>query len=83
MAFNPYLGIDLASYPAGRHLVRGVYGEPLLVEIAVDKCLDVGRIMDVHFWTFWSAYFNVNGESPITTFRAHNAVAFHFMRSDW
>jgi len=74
---NPYLGIDLATFPSGRHFIRGVYGQPLLVGIAVDQCYDIGRIMDVHFWPFWT------GDTRILTFQSANAVTFDFMRTDW
>src|SRR6266568_3536466 len=74
---NPYLGVDLATYPSGRHLVRGVYGQPLLVGIAVDQCYDIGRIMDIHFWPFWSQ------DTRIEAFQSARAVSFDFMRTDW
>ncbi len=74
---NPYLGIDLATHPSGRHLVRGVYGQPLLVGIAVDQCYDIGRIMEIHFWPFWSQ------NASIEAFQSANAVTFDFMRTDW
>ncbi|SPE55232.1 hypothetical protein SBV1_2100011 [Verrucomicrobia bacterium] len=74
---NPYLGIDLATHTSGRHLVRGVYGQPLLVGIAVDQCYDIGRIMEIHFWPFWTQ------SSAIEAFQSANAVTFDFMRTDW
>jgi hypothetical protein len=77
LLLNPYLGIDLATYPSARHLVRGVYGQPLLVGIAVDQCYDIGRIMDIHFWPFWSQ------DSRLLAFISANAVTFDFMRTDW
>ena len=74
---NPYLGIDLATYGCPRHFVRCVYGQPLLVGIAVDQCYDIGRIMDIHFWPFWSQNTNIEA------FQSANAVTFDFMRTDW
>jgi len=74
---NPYLGIDLATHTSARHLVRGVYGQPLLVGIAVDQCYDIGRIMEIHFWPFWTQ--NPN----LLAFQSTNAVTFDFMRTDW
>jgi hypothetical protein len=74
---NPYLGVDLATLPSGRHLIRGLYGQPLLVGIAVDQCYDIGRIMEVHFWPFWTQ--NTNVEAFIQT----HGVSFDFMRTDW
>jgi hypothetical protein len=74
---NPYQGIDLATYGCPRHLVRFVYGQPLLVGIAVDQCYDIGRIMDIHFWPFWTQSTNIEA------FQSANAVTFDFMRTDW
>jgi hypothetical protein len=74
---NPYQGIDLATYGCPRHFVRSVYGQPLLVGIAVDQCYDIGRIMDIHFWPFWSQNTNIQA------FQSANAVSFDFMRTDW
>jgi hypothetical protein len=74
---NPYLGVDLATHTSGRHLIRGLYGEPLLIGISVDQCYDIGRIMDVHFWPFWSA------NPALQAFTQTNGVSFNFMRTDW
>ncbi len=74
---NPYQGIDLATHGCPRHFVRCVYGQPLLVGIAVDQCYDIGRIMDIHFWPFWSQ------SAAIEAFQSANAVTFDFMRTDW
>jgi Pectate lyase superfamily protein len=74
---NPYQGIDLATHPSGRHLIRGVYGQPLLTGIAVDQCYDIGRIMDIHFWPFWSQ------DAATEAFQSARAVSFDFMRTDW
>ncbi len=77
MLVNPYLGVDFATHASGRHLIRGLYGQPLLVGIAVDQCYDIGRIMDVHFWPFWSQSGNVRA------FTQTNGISFDFMRTDW
>ncbi|HXR48700.1 MAG TPA: glycosyl hydrolase family 28-related protein [Candidatus Limnocylindrales bacterium] len=74
---NPYLGVDFAKRPSGRHLIRGLYGQPLLVGIAVDQCYDIGRIMEVHFWPFWTENTNVEA------FIQNHGVSFDFMRTDW
>jgi hypothetical protein len=74
---NPYQGIDLATYGCPRHLVRSVYGQPLLMGIAVDQCYDIGRIMDIHFWPFWTQ------DTNIQAFQSAHAVTFDFMRTDW
>jgi hypothetical protein len=74
---NPYNGIDLQTNASGRHLVRGVYGQPLNNGIAVDQCYDIGRIMDIHFWPFWTQ------DSNIEAYQANNAFSFVFYRTDW
>ncbi len=74
---NPYLAVDLASLGGSRHYIRGLYGQPLLKGIWVDKCTDIGRIHDVHFWPFWSQ------DKKIFDFTEANAVSFIFERADW
>ncbi len=51
---NPYQGVDFGTHGSGRHYIRGLYGQPIKTGLFIDKCLDVGRIEDVHFWPFWS-----------------------------
>lgn len=74
---NPYLAVDFATHASGRHLIRGLYGQPLRVGIAVDQCYDIGRIMDVHFWPFWTQ------NASVEAFIQNNGVSFDFMRTDW
>lgn len=74
---NPYLAVDLGSLGGSRHYIRGLYGQPLLKGIWVDKCTDIGRIHDVHFWPFWSM------DKKIFDFTEANAVSFIFERADW
>lgn len=71
---NPYKAVNF-GVSGGRHYVRGLYGQPLKMGIFVDKCYDIGRIADVHFWPFWS--------NDATPFTQANGVAFTFARSDW
>ena len=56
MLVNPWWGIDFETNTSGRHFIRGIYGQPLWVGISVDRCYDVGRISDIHFWPFWDAH---------------------------
>ena len=72
---NPYKGVDFASNPSGRHYIRNLYGQPLKVGISVDKCYDVGRIENVHFWPFWKL--------EVLGWMAKNSEAFVFARTDW
>jgi len=75
---NPYNGVDFGTHPSGRHLIRNLYGQPLRRGIFVDKCYDVGRIENVHFWPFW------NWAGPeIRDWLAANGEAFIFARTDW
>jgi hypothetical protein len=76
---NPYRAVDFATHNSGRHYIRGLYGQPLRTGIAVDKCYDVGRIENVHFWPFWGW----DGHPKIQDFMRQNAEAFVFGRTDW
>ncbi|HEY2084027.1 MAG TPA: glycosyl hydrolase family 28-related protein, partial [Verrucomicrobiae bacterium] len=56
---NPYQAVDFGSFPAGRHYIKGLYGQPLYRGLFIDQCYDVGRVECVHFWSFWGGW---NGE---------------------
>jgi hypothetical protein len=77
MLVNPWKGIDAATHQAPRHWFENIYGQPLSIGIAVDQCYDIGRIVHIHFYSFWS-------RDP--TFRAwinNNGITFIFQRTDW
>jgi hypothetical protein len=74
---NPYQAVDFATDQAARHLVRGLYGQPLSKGIWVDQCYDIGRIQDVHFWPFWTQ------DKRIVDFTTTNGTMFIFQRTDW
>lgn len=74
---NPYMAVDFGTFPAGRHYIRGLYGQPLYRGLFIDKCFDVGRIEDVHFWPFWTQH------PAIKHFMETEATAFLFGRTDW
>jgi len=75
---NPYQAVDLGTHAAGRHWVRGLYGQPLYRGLYVDQCYDVGRIESVHFWPFWEA------ENPaLLGFVREHGEAFVLGRCDW
>lgn len=76
---NPYQGVDFGTHPSGRHYIRGLYGQPLRRGIFVDKCLDVGRIENVHFWPFWSW----DEKDGIRDWLWQQGEAFIFGRTDW
>ncbi len=72
---NPWDAVDFGTHACGRHLIRGLYGQPLHTGIFVDQCLDVGRIEDVHFWPFWT--------ETLIPFTQKEAISFRFARTDW
>ncbi len=74
---NPYQAVDLGSAGGSRHYIRGLYGQPLQTGIWVDKCTDIGRIHDVHFWPFWSQ------DKKVIDYTEAHATSFIFQRADW
>ena len=77
MLYNSYNGIDFFTNPSDRHLVRGLYGQPLNNGITVDQCEDIGRLKDIYFYPCWS------NSSAISTYMLNNAIAISTERSDW
>ncbi|MGI8906744.1 MAG: glycosyl hydrolase family 28-related protein [Candidatus Sumerlaeaceae bacterium] len=77
---NPYMAVDFASKPSGRHFIRNLYAQAIYRGLAVDRCLDIGRIENIHFWPFWTAG---DGESPVGKFTLEKGEAFIFGRTDW
>ncbi|HEY3913342.1 MAG TPA: glycosyl hydrolase family 28-related protein [Verrucomicrobiae bacterium] len=75
---NPYQGVDFGTFPSGRHSINGLYGQPLYRGLFIDQCFDVGRVENVHFWSFWGGW---NG--PLYEFMRVEAVAFELGQSDW
>lgn len=79
LAVNPYRLLDLTG--AGRHYVRGLYGQPLRLGIRVDECYDVGRIENCHLWPFFTGWLDQYKE--LNNWMLQHAVAFEFARTDW
>lgn len=75
---NPYQAVDFGTTPAGRHLIKGLYGQPLYKGLFIDKCYDVGRVEDVHFWPFWGGW-----EKDLGNYTRDNGTAFIIGRTDW
>ncbi len=75
---NPYQGVDFGTLPAGRHSINGLYGQPLYRGLYVAQCFDVGRIENVHFWSFWGGW-----DGPLYEFTRTQGVAFVLGQSDW
>jgi hypothetical protein len=74
---NPYQAVDLGSQPAGRHYVNGLYAHALKTGLFIDKCFDVGRVSNVHFWPFWL------DDKRIHDWVGKNGTAFVIGRTDW
>jgi len=74
MLWNSYNGIDLATLPSGRHIVRNVYGQPLNIGISIDQSLDIGRIKDIHFWPI---------NSNFLSYTEASAIAIQIAQADW
>ncbi len=82
--WNAYEGVRLIQ--AGRHLVRNVHGYPTWRGLFVDRCWDVGRVEQCHFWPYSIAAFELS--DPVAWKRvrdwvATHATAFEFARTDW
>ena len=75
---NPYQAVDFGTLSAGRHYINGLYGQPLYRGLFIDQCYDVGRIENVHFWSFWGGW-----DSPLYAFIRSEAIAFILGRADW
>ncbi len=75
---NPYQAVDFGTFPAGRHFISGLYGQPLYRGLFIDQCYDVGRVENVHFWSFWGGW-----DTGLYDFIGAQAVAFILGRTDW
>ena len=75
---NPYQAVDFGTYPAGRHLIKGLYAQPLYRGVFIDQCFDVGRVEDVHLWPFWGGW-----EGDLGKFTREQGIAFTIGRTDW
>lgn len=76
---NPYQMIRFVW--AGRHYIRGVYGQPLYRGIYIDECYDVGRIENCHLWPFFTGW--LDQHKSMNEWMLDNAIAFEFARTDW
>ena len=60
MLVNPWKGIDAATNQSPRHWFENILGQPLFIGIAVDQCYDIGRILHIHFYSFFSGRSNIS-----------------------
>lgn len=65
---------------AARFLVRNVCGYPSYRAFYTDRCFDIGKVENCHFWPFGVAY---NPEDPYCKWVNTQGVAFEFGRTDW
>jgi hypothetical protein len=81
---NPYMAVDFGTQPCGRHYIRNLYAQPLYKGLFIDKCYDVGRVENIHFWPFWCAHVLTGRDtSVLSDWMLKNATAFILSRSDW
>ena len=74
---NPYQAVDFGTLPCGRHYINGLYAQAMKTGIFVDKCFDVGRMENVHFWPFWQ------DKPELLEWTKQNGTAFIIARTDW
>ncbi|MBR4749939.1 MAG: hypothetical protein IK083_10275 [Abditibacteriota bacterium] len=75
---NPYEGIRLSG--VGRSYIRNVQGYPIKRGLYIDKCYDISRVENCHFWPFGVAY---DQNDKYVDWINRHGVAFEFGRSDW
>lgn len=71
---NPWEALDFRA-ESGRHFIRNVYSQPLQQGLSIDNCLDVGRLRNIQFRSYWSA--------TAAEYQRENAVGIDIGRSDW
>jgi len=74
---NPWQAVDFGTRAAGRHYINGLYAQALKTGLFIDKCFDVGRVENVHFWPFWK------DDKKLEAFTTAHATAFLIGRTDW
>lgn len=79
---NPYMAVDFGTHPCGRHLIRNLYAHAIYKGLFIDKCYDVGRVENVHFWPFWM-HLNPKGMAALSEWTLKNGTGFILSRSDW
>ncbi|MFQ3549726.1 MAG: hypothetical protein SNJ70_08245, partial [Armatimonadota bacterium] len=78
MFYNVYEAIHFNG--CARFLISNVHGNPIKRGIFIDRCMDIGRVENVHFWPFGPVYETSNKFSQwVNT----HGVAFEFARTDW
>jgi hypothetical protein len=49
---NSYRGLDFST-DGGRHILQHIWGQVIREGIRIDRCGDIGRILDIHFYPIW------------------------------
>jgi len=86
---NSYLGIDFATNLHNSHYIRDVNMTAIKTGVAISKCLDVGRLINIHIHPkFWATANNwaCCSSAPVTdliNYTTENLYAFKFGFSDW
>lgn len=75
MFVNAYMGINLDN--GGRPCVENVSGDCIAEGLRVDRMFDVGRLRNIHFWTF-----TYTPGTNLYNWIAANGRAFNFNRCD-
>jgi len=78
------MAVDFGTIPCGRHYIRNLYAQAIYKGLFIDKCYDVGRLENIHFFPFWSAHVLTGADAfAICDWMAKKSTAFILSRSDW
>ncbi|MBO4548866.1 MAG: hypothetical protein J5758_06590 [Abditibacteriota bacterium] len=75
---NPYEALHFDR--VGRVYISNVSGYPQKRGLFIDRCYDVSRVENVHFWPFGTVY---RPSDPYCAWIRENGVAFEFAKTDW
>ncbi len=75
---NPYEALHFDG--VGRVYVSNVSGYPQKRGLFIDRCYDVSRVENIHFWPFGIVY---RPNEEYCAWIRENGVAFEFAKTDW
>ena len=75
MLLNPTNGVYFSSR-SGRLTMNNVRGQPLNYGINIYQNFDVSRLIDIHWWIWWS------GATPVYTYTRKNRTGLSTARAD-
>lgn len=70
--------LDFGTYPCGRFFIDGIYGSALRRGIYIDGSVDVGRVRNVQYVTFFFPY-----QGELDLWKRANCEAFIIGKADW